>query len=50
MISYNVIAGDTFTKVMIRVTGVGAGSVLGSRNFAIAVATLFITLPLSLYR
>ncbi|XP_071539182.1 putative sodium-coupled neutral amino acid transporter 11 [Panulirus ornatus] len=50
LISYNVIVGDTMTKVLIRVTGISAQSVLARREFIVATSTLLITLPLSLYR
>ncbi|KAL4221915.1 hypothetical protein ACF0H5_017967 [Mactra antiquata] len=51
MISYNVIIGDTITKIIIRIGGDSViNTVLGSRQFIIFLATLLITLPLSLYR
>ncbi|XP_069996961.1 putative sodium-coupled neutral amino acid transporter 11 [Penaeus vannamei] len=50
LISYNIIVGDTMTKVLIRVTGIGEESVLARREFIMAASTLLITLPLSLYR
>ncbi|XP_061185612.1 putative sodium-coupled neutral amino acid transporter 11 isoform X2 [Saccostrea echinata] len=52
MISYNVIIGDTITKIIVRIGGAAnlAGTVLGSRHFIIFLATLMVTLPLSLYR
>ncbi|KAG7177019.1 sodium-coupled neutral amino acid transporter 11-like [Homarus americanus] len=50
LISYNIIVGDTMTKVLIRVTGIGQESVLVKREFIMATSTLLITLPLSLYR
>ncbi|XP_064084050.1 putative sodium-coupled neutral amino acid transporter 11 [Macrobrachium nipponense] len=50
LISYNIIVGDTMTKVLIRVTGIAEESVLAKREFIVATATLLITLPLSLYR
>ncbi|KAK8741962.1 hypothetical protein OTU49_002038, partial [Cherax quadricarinatus] len=50
LISYNIIVGDTLTKVLIRVTGISPESVLVRREFIMATSTLLITLPLSLYR
>ncbi|XP_063070738.1 putative sodium-coupled neutral amino acid transporter 11 [Engraulis encrasicolus] len=50
MISYNIITGDTLTKVFMRIPGVGAGSVLAGRRFVIMLSTILFTLPLSLYR
>ncbi|NP_001017644.2 putative sodium-coupled neutral amino acid transporter 11 isoform X1 [Danio rerio] len=50
MISYNIIAGDTLTKVFMRIPGVGPGNILTERHFVIAMSTVLFTLPLSLYR
>ncbi|KAK3771301.1 hypothetical protein RRG08_024378 [Elysia crispata] len=53
MVSYNVIIGDTITKVIIWISGENATlvhSVLGNRQFVILVVTLVVTLPLSLYK
>jgi len=53
MVSYNVIVGDTITKLIIRFSGPSvtlSNSVLASREFVIVVSTLLVTLPLSLYR
>ncbi|XP_035207773.1 putative sodium-coupled neutral amino acid transporter 11, partial [Stegodyphus dumicola] len=50
MISYNIIIGDTITKVLMRMFHVSRNSVLGNRHFIVLMSTLFITLPLSLYR
>lgn len=50
MISYNVIIGDTTTKVLLRITNLSPNSILGNRNFIVALATLLVTLPLSLYK
>ncbi|KAL2081443.1 hypothetical protein ACEWY4_023296 [Coilia grayii] len=50
MISYNIITGDTLTKVFLRIPGVGPGSVLAGRRFVIILSTILFTLPLSLYR
>ncbi|XP_016386890.1 putative sodium-coupled neutral amino acid transporter 11 [Sinocyclocheilus rhinocerous] len=50
MISYNIITGDTLTKVFMRIQGVGPGNILTERHFVIMMSTLLFTLPLSLYR
>ncbi|GLG98888.1 Putative sodium-coupled neutral amino acid transporter 11-like Protein [Gryllus bimaculatus] len=50
MVSYNVVVGDTITKVLTRMTGVEADSLLARREFVVALATIFITIPLCLYR
>ena len=50
MISYLVIVGDTLTKVIISVTGISPESILVNRHLIIAVTTLTISLPVSLYR
>uniref|UniRef100_A0A8C9SM24 Putative sodium-coupled neutral amino acid transporter 11 n=3 Tax=Scleropages formosus TaxID=113540 RepID=A0A8C9SM24_SCLFO len=50
MISYNIITGDTLTKVFQRIPGVGPGHILADRHFLILITTVLFTLPLSLYR
>ncbi|XP_064023550.1 putative sodium-coupled neutral amino acid transporter 11 isoform X2 [Pogoniulus pusillus] len=50
MISYNIITGDTLTKVFQRIPGVGPDNVLTDRHFIILLTTIIFTLPLSLYR
>ncbi|XP_067648813.1 putative sodium-coupled neutral amino acid transporter 11 [Haliotis asinina] len=53
MVSYNVIIGDTLTKIVLWLGGeeeTVIHSVLGNRQFIIFISTLIITLPLSLYR
>ncbi|CAL1291172.1 unnamed protein product [Larinioides sclopetarius] len=50
MISYNIIIGDTITKVLMRMFDVSRNSVLGNRHFIVFFCTIFVTLPLSLYR
>ncbi|XP_068082105.1 putative sodium-coupled neutral amino acid transporter 11 [Anabrus simplex] len=50
MISYNIVVGDTITKVLIRMTRVQPTSLLASREFVIGLATIFITAPLCLFR
>ncbi|KFO95318.1 Putative sodium-coupled neutral amino acid transporter 11, partial [Calypte anna] len=50
MISYNIITGDTVTKVFQRIPGVAPENVLTDRHFIILLTTIIFTLPLSLYR
>lgn len=50
MISYNVIIGDTATKVIFRLFDVTQGSLLFNRNTIVLLTTLSVTLPLSLQR
>ncbi|XP_004630029.2 putative sodium-coupled neutral amino acid transporter 11 [Octodon degus] len=50
MISYNIIAGDTLSKVFQRIPGVDPENVFIGRHFIIVLATVSCTLPLSLYR
>ncbi|XP_008829130.1 putative sodium-coupled neutral amino acid transporter 11 isoform X1 [Nannospalax galili] len=50
MISYNIIAGDTLSKVFQRIPGVDPGSWYIGRHFIIVLSTVTFTLPLSLHR
>ncbi|XP_032802043.1 putative sodium-coupled neutral amino acid transporter 11 isoform X1 [Petromyzon marinus] len=50
MVSYNVITGDTLTKVFERIPGVGEEHILANRYFIIFLTSVFCTLPLSLFR
>ncbi|XP_033921327.1 putative sodium-coupled neutral amino acid transporter 11 isoform X2 [Melopsittacus undulatus] len=50
MISYNIITGDTLTKVFQRIPGVEPDNVLTDRHFIILLTTIIFTLPISLYR
>ncbi|XP_075386116.1 putative sodium-coupled neutral amino acid transporter 11 [Tenrec ecaudatus] len=50
MISYNIITGDTLSKVFQRIPGVDPGNVLIGRHFIIVLSTVAFNLPLSLYR
>ncbi|KAG8039591.1 hypothetical protein G9C98_008234 [Cotesia typhae] len=50
MISYNIVVGDTVTKVIIRVTGIAESNIFAQREVVILLATLLITIPLCLYR
>ncbi|KAB0360466.1 hypothetical protein FD754_004622 [Muntiacus muntjak] len=50
MISYNIITGDTLSKVFQRIPGVDPENLLIGRHFIIVLSTVVFTLPLSLYR
>ncbi|KAL8584013.1 hypothetical protein ACOMHN_048620 [Nucella lapillus] len=53
MVSYNVIIGDTITKIILWLNAHSSSFVdnfLGNRQFVIILVTLTVTLPLSLYR
>uniref|UniRef100_A0A2K5DWN5 Putative sodium-coupled neutral amino acid transporter 11 n=1 Tax=Aotus nancymaae TaxID=37293 RepID=A0A2K5DWN5_AOTNA len=50
MISYNIIAGDTLSKVFQRIPGVDPENLFVGRHFIIGLSTVTFTLPLSLYR
>lgn len=50
MVSYNVVVGDTVTKVIVRLTGIEHDSLFGKREIIVLIATLLITIPLCLYR
>ncbi len=50
MTSYNVIVGDTITRVLTRATGLDPGSFFARREVVIAITTIIVTLPLSLYK
>ncbi|PKU49460.1 sodium-coupled neutral amino acid transporter hypothetical protein [Limosa lapponica baueri] len=50
MISYNIITGDTLTKVFQRIPGVAPDNMLTDRHLIILLTTIIFTLPLSLYR
>lgn len=50
MVSYNVVVGDTVTKVLIRLTGMSSNSLFAKRQVIVFLANLFITVPLCLYR
>ena len=50
MVSYNVIVGDTITKVVIYYFNLDKSSVWSRRELIIGLTTLFLTLPLSLHR
>ncbi|CAL8268660.1 unnamed protein product [Lota lota] len=50
MVSYNITAGDTLTKVFQRIPGVGPDHMLAERHFVISMATILVMLPLSLPR
>nr|CAH0098921.1 unnamed protein product [Daphnia galeata] len=48
MVSYNVIVGDTITKVMIYYVGLESDSIFGRRELVISLTALCLSLPLSL--
>lgn len=50
MVSYNVVVGDTVTKVIVRVTGIDQTNLFAKREVIVLIATLLITIPLCLYR
>lgn len=50
MVSYNVVVGDTVTKVLIRVTGLDPTNPLMSRQCVTFLATTLVVIPLCLYR
>ncbi|XP_059488031.1 putative sodium-coupled neutral amino acid transporter 11 isoform X2 [Neocloeon triangulifer] len=50
MVSYNIVVGDTVTKVLIRMTGMSHDSALAHRELVTLLATLLVTLPLCLQR
>ncbi|CAH2018425.1 unnamed protein product [Acanthoscelides obtectus] len=50
MVSYNIVVGDTVTKVIIRLFGISPESALAQRDVVVLIATLFISIPLCLYR
>lgn len=50
MVSYNIVVGDTITKVLIRIFSLKATSLLARRDFVVLLATIFVTTPLCLFR
>ncbi|KAF7286687.1 hypothetical protein GWI33_004710 [Rhynchophorus ferrugineus] len=50
MVSYNVVVGDTVTKVIVRVADIGPQNIFAKREVIVLIATIFITIPLCLYR
>lgn len=50
MVSYNVVVGDTVTKVIVRVSGIGPENIFAKREIIVLIATLLVTIPLCLYR
>ncbi|XP_067597798.1 putative sodium-coupled neutral amino acid transporter 11 isoform X1 [Pseudorca crassidens] len=50
MISYNIITGDTLSKVFQRIPGVDPENLLIGHHFIIVLSTVAFTLPLSLYQ
>ncbi|CAG0922298.1 unnamed protein product, partial [Notodromas monacha] len=50
MISYNIVIGDTWSRLMVRLTKLPPTHAVCRREFVIVVMTLLCTLPMSLYR
>lgn len=50
MVSYNVVVGDTVTKVLIRIFDLRPWSLLARRDFVVLLATVFVTVPLCLLK
>ncbi|XP_016053669.1 PREDICTED: putative sodium-coupled neutral amino acid transporter 11 [Miniopterus natalensis] len=50
MISYNIVTGDTLSKVFQRIQGADPENLLIGRHFIIVLSTVVFILPLSLYR
>ncbi|XP_030749255.1 putative sodium-coupled neutral amino acid transporter 11 [Sitophilus oryzae] len=50
MVSYNVVVGDTVTKVIVRVADLGPHNIFAKREVIVLIATILITIPLCLYR
>lgn len=50
MVSYNIVVGDTVTKVIIRLIGIEPDSLFAKREVIVLIATIFVTVPLCLYR
>ncbi|XP_014257509.1 putative sodium-coupled neutral amino acid transporter 11 isoform X2 [Cimex lectularius] len=50
MVSYNVVVGDTVTKVLIRVFSLPPRSIFARRDYVVAMATIFVTIPLCLLK
>lgn len=46
MVSYNVVVGDTVTKVFIRLFDLKPWSLLARRDVVVLLATVFVTVPL----
>ncbi len=49
MVAYNVVIGDTMSRVLARISGL-QGTFFSSRQFAVVILTLFVSLPLCLHR
>ena len=50
MVSYDVVVGDTITKVFMRTFRLSHDSILAQRGVVVGLATIFVTLPLCLYK
>lgn len=50
MVSYNIVVGDTMTKVFLRLFSLSPSSWLAKREVVVGLATALVTLPLCLYK
>lgn len=50
MVSYNVVVGDTVTKVVVRLFSLDPESIFAKRELIVFLSTVFVTVPLCLYR
>lgn len=50
MVSYNVVVGDTATKVIMRLLDIVPDDFTSSRTIVVLMATILISIPLCLYR
>ncbi|KAK5638683.1 hypothetical protein RI129_012978 [Pyrocoelia pectoralis] len=50
MVSYNVVVGDTVTKVVVRLTNASPTSIFSKREVIVLVCTIAVTIPLCMYR
>ncbi|XP_054286710.1 putative sodium-coupled neutral amino acid transporter 11 [Macrosteles quadrilineatus] len=50
MVSYNVVVGDTVTKVLVRMFGLSSTALLARRDFVVLLCTLSVTVPLCLQK
>ncbi|KAF5284128.1 hypothetical protein FQR65_LT00128 [Abscondita terminalis] len=50
MVSYNVVVGDTVTKVVVRLINAPESSIFSKREIIVLICTLGVTIPLCMYR
>lgn len=50
MVSYNIVVGDTATKVIVRLLGLDPQNTFAKREIIVLLATIFISIPLCLYK